>query len=167
MALSVNALTPLEQVYLGVLALGLPSSKLAGDEFLRVDYLAAVAYALVRDEAPRSYLQREGPQCATEFEDDLRLAVRSLAAKDVLALETPPAGMGMIALHDRSALLDQNQEADLAEPAFVLDRFLSQQCLEALLRNREAYSFLMGLYAQTSEVWQRLRAEGYADRPGP
>ncbi|MFQ5878914.1 MAG: hypothetical protein ACE5IZ_01905 [Dehalococcoidia bacterium] len=167
MALNSEDLTELERAYLAVLALGLPPSRLAADPFLRLDYLTATVYALLQGEPPEAYLQDGGPACAQAFEGLLRQAVCTLAAKGAIAIDVPPAGMGFIALHSREAFHTSWENLDLDSAPHILDRFLSHRCLDAVLGHRQAHAFLMAKYAETSVVWQRLRAEGYADRPGP
>ncbi len=50
---------------------------------------------------------------------------------------------------------------DLDRPPAIFDRYLSHQCLELLMRNKPVYDFVMGKYAESSEIWQRLREQGY------
>lgn len=167
MALDSGDLTQLERAYLAVLALGLPPSRLAGDPSLRLDRLTAVTHALLRGEPASAYLRGEGPACAPDFEERLRQARGSLAEKGAIALDVPPAGMGLIALQSRDAFPTSQTDPDLDAAPHILDKFLSHRCLEAILRHPEVHAFLMAKYAEISVVWQRLRAEGYADRPGP
>ena len=44
----------------------------------------------------------------------------------------------------------------------MLDRYLSQLCMEQLFNIPAVYPFLMERYASSGEVWRRLRADGYA-----
>jgi hypothetical protein len=50
---------------------------------------------------------------------------------------------------------------DLNQPPKVLDNYLAHRALDALLGHREVYTFLMAKYAASSEIWQRLVAQGY------
>jgi hypothetical protein len=93
--------------------------------------------------------------------------VRSLVDKGVLAVDVPPVGMGLIVLQTPEALQKSDADVDPNDPPYILDKFLSGRCLDAVLGHPKAYTFLMGKYADSSATWQQLRSEGYADRPGP
>ncbi len=167
MALTLNDLNELERIYLAVLQLGLPPSKLTNDPYLRLDYLTAMTYAALKDEQKDTYLLGEGPDCMEAFSEELQKAVRSLVDKGVLAVDVPPVGMGLIVLQTPEALQKGDADVDPNDAPYILDKFLSGRCLDAILNHPEAYAFLMGQYADSSATWQQLRSEGYADRPGP
>ncbi|MBK9342821.1 MAG: hypothetical protein IPN07_07225 [Dehalococcoidia bacterium] len=72
----------------------------------------------------------------------------------------PVAGMPAAAGGYEAGLLLDLVEPD-EQPA-VLDRYLSQLCMEVLFNIRQVYPFLMERYSASGEVWRRLREAGYA-----
>ncbi len=153
MAIQPEDLQPLEQVLLGVLSLGLPPSKAAGDDSFRVDYVCAVTYALRTGGQAHDYLSPDGTRPRPEFRQQLEATVTSLVERGLLAHQ--PAGMPVA-----PGGFDPELAVDLVDPDVhptVLDRYLGQQCLELLFQDPNVYPFLMERYTRSGEVWRRLR----------
>lgn len=153
MAIQPDDLTPLEQVILGVLSLGLPPSRAAGDDRLRVDYVCAVTHGLRTAGHARAFLDPAGERATRKFREELENAVRSLTEKGLVAQQPPglPAAPGGF---------EPGLAVDVVDPDIhptVLDRYLGQQCMELLLRHPDVYPFLMERYAKAGEVWRRIR----------
>ncbi len=153
MATQPDDLMPLEQVILGVLSLGLPPSRAAGDDRFRVDYVCAVTHGLRTAGHARAFLDPAGERATREFREQLENAVRSLAEKGLVAHQPPglPAAPGGF---------EPGLAVDVVDPDIhptVLDRYLGQQCMELLLRHPDVYPFLMERYAKAGEVWRRIR----------
>ncbi|MCE7928345.1 MAG: hypothetical protein HUU14_08165 [Dehalococcoidia bacterium] len=159
MAYNPEDLDPLEVTLLGVLSLGLPPSRAAGDDTFRVDHVTAVTHALQLGATREMFLAPGAAAVTPGFRARLREAVRSLGAKEVLAeqapgLPAPPGG------YEEGLLIDT---VDPDVHPVVLDHYLGQACMESLLRNPIVYPYLMERYASSGEVWRRLRAGGYAE----
>ncbi|MBE7520295.1 MAG: hypothetical protein HS107_13735 [Thermoflexaceae bacterium] len=152
-------LDQLEAALLGVLSLGLPPSKAAGDDTFRVDHVTAVAHALQLGAAREEFLAGGGPAVTPEFRARLREAVVSLAARELLAEQSPglPAPAGG---YEEGLLIDM---VDPDVHPVVLDQYLGRACMECLFRDERVYPYLMERYASSGEVWRRLRAGGYAE----
>ena len=151
-------LTPVERVYLGVLATGITPARLAGDESLRMDYITAVCLALVEGAPRERYLLGEGPVITPQFTDALTSAVLALDAKGIISAGTPPADVlgGPEVMRPKAPkVIDFDQHPRL------WDRYLGQQCMEELFRNPAVYPFLMGKYQDSAEHWGRLYQHGY------
>ena len=151
---SPESLAPIERALLGVLCVGLPPARAAGDDALRVDCVTARVLGLLEGAAER-HLQ--GSRVTLAFRASLREAIASLAEMGVLAEQAPgvPAAAGGY---------EAGLAIDLVEPdahPVVLDRHLAQQCMEALFAVKPVYPYLMERYAASGEVWRRLCAEGY------
>lgn len=152
-----SELEPLEIAFLGVLSLGLPPSRAAGDDTFRVDHCTAVTLGLQEACDRGRYLADGGPRVTGEFGRALRTAMQRLGGLGVLADQ--PAGMPAAPGGFEAGLA-----IDLVHPDHqptVLDRGLAQQCMELLLANPDVYPFLMGQYARAGEFWRRAREEGY------
>ena len=158
MALRPSDLADLEVALLGVLCLGLPPSKSAGDDGFRVDYVTAVVAALQTDGKRDVYLAGDGSGILKGFRTVFRGAIQSLREKGVLADQ--PAGMPAAAGGFEAGLQIDMVNPD-EQPA-VLDRYLAQECMEALFNIPAVYPYLMERYAAAGEVWRRLREDGYA-----
>jgi hypothetical protein len=158
MALTPAALDDVEVALLGVLSVGLPPSRAAGDDTFRVDHVAAVVAGLREDGDAALHLAEDGVSVAPEFRQRLAAAVASLTEKGVLAEQ--PASMPAAPGGFEAGLAIDMVNPDL-HPA-LLDRFLSQECMEVLFRVPAVYPYLMGMYAKSGEVWRRLRDGGYA-----
>jgi hypothetical protein len=158
MALTPAGLDDAEVALLGVLSIGLPPSRAAGDDRFRVDHVAAVVAGLRERGDERSHLQDDGIAVNPEFRERLAAAVASLTEKGVLAEQ--PASMPAAPGGFEAGLAIDMVNPDL-HPA-LLDRVLSQECMEVLFRVPAVYPYLMGMYAKSGEVWRRLREDGYA-----
>ena len=147
----------LERVVLGVLSVGLPPSRAAGDNTFRVDHVVAVSTALSEDRIHDAFLREDGVRVQPAFRDRLRGSIASLTEKQLVATQDPgmPAAAGSF---DPSLLIDL---VDPDENPVVLDRSLSQGCMETLLQDKRVYGYLMERYAKSGEIWRRLRAEGH------
>lgn len=148
----------LERTLLGVLSVGLPPSKAAGSDTFRVDYVTAVIAAIQETEVRDAYLGPDNVRVTPEFRARLRTTVRGLEEKGLVA--APMAGMPAAAGGFEEGLLLDLVDPD-EQPA-VLDRYLSQLCMETLFNIPRVYPFLMERYSSSGEVWRRLRGGGYA-----
>ena len=146
-----------ERVVLGVLSVGLPPSRAAGDDRFRVDHVVAVSTALCEDGERDLYLNEDGVRVRQDFRDRLRSSIESLTDKELVT--TQAAGMPAA-----PGGFDATLAIDVVDPdqhPVVLNRSLSQECMETLLRDKRVYAYLMDRYAKSGEVWRRLRDEGY------
>lgn len=153
-------LEPLEQILLGVLSLGLPPARAAGDDRFRVDYVCAVAHGLRSTGQAHAFLEPDGERVTRSFRSALEEAAASLAAKGLVAQQ--PTGMPVA-----PGGFDPALPVDVVDPDVhptVLDRYLGQQCMELLLRHPDLYPFLMERYAKSGEVWRRLRERFFEGR---
>ncbi len=82
-------LTDLERTYLGVLATGIVPARLAGDPWLRMDYITAVCLALQEGKSQTAYLEGNGPEITPTFRQALTEAALALDAKGIIAAGTP------------------------------------------------------------------------------
>ena len=148
----------LECVVLGVLSVGLPPSKSAGDDRFRIDHVVAVSTSLSEGLGETAYLGQDGVRVDDEFRARLRSSIGVLVDKGLVTAQAPgmPAAAGSF---DPSLAIDV---VNPDEHPVVLDRNLSQGCLETLLQDKRVYGYLMDRYAKSGEVWRRLRDEGYA-----
>jgi hypothetical protein len=92
-----------------------------------------------------------------EFRARIRAAVESLTAKGLVMQQA--AGMPAAAGGYESGL-----QIDLVDPdehPVVVDRYLSQVCMEYLFNIPAVYPYLMERYSASGEVWRRLREGGY------
>jgi hypothetical protein len=151
-------LTPLELALLGVLSVGLPPSRAAGSDTFRVDHVTAVVYGLANGGERQTHLAPDGVRVAPAFRDQLRAAIDSLSGKGLVAAQAAgaPAAAGGFEAGLQIDLVDPDEH-----PA-VLDRYLSQLCMEQLFNIATVYPYLMERYAASGEVWRRLREDGYA-----
>ena len=151
-------LSPIEVTLLGVLSVGQPPSRAAGSDTFRVDHVAAVVHGLAGEGDRAQYLAHDGVKVDAGFRAALRAAIESLTEKGIVAGQAPgmPAAAGG---YEAGLLLDL---VDPDEQPAVLDRYLSQLCMEQLFNIPAVYPFLMERYASSGEVWRRLRADGYA-----
>jgi hypothetical protein len=149
----------LERTLMGVLSVGLPPSKSAGSDTFRVDHVTAVIAAMQETEDRNAYLGPDELHPTPEFRERLKATIESLEAKGLVA-PSAPAGMPAAAGGFEEGLLLDLVDPD-EQPA-VLDRYLSQLCMEYLFNIPQVYPFLMGRYSASGEVWRRLREGGYA-----
>ena len=157
MAYNVSDLEETEIALLGVLCLGLPPSRAAGDDTFRVDHVTAVAQALMTGADRGTFLGGDAIHVSAAFASRLRMAILSLTEKEILIQQA--AGMPAAAGGYEAGLLVDMVTPD--EHPVVLDRFLAQQCMETLFRIPAVYPFLMGQYTRSGEFWQKARAAGY------
>ncbi|MEO8538988.1 MAG: hypothetical protein ABI577_04545 [bacterium] len=153
-------LDPLERTVLGVLSIGLPPSKSAGSDTFRVDYVCAVIAAMQETEDREAYLGPDNLRVVPEFRERLKAAIQSLEEKGLVVANQPGPGMPAAAGGYEAGLV-----LDLVDPdehPTLLDRFLSQLCMEFLFNVPAVYPFLIERYAASGEVWRRLREAGYA-----
>ncbi len=153
-----NELDPLELALLGALSVGLPPSKAAGDETLRLDHVTAVVFGLLSVGERSIHLAPDGVQITLAFRAELRAAIFSLTAKGIVAEQA--AGMPAAAGGFEAGL-----EIDMVNPdehPALMDRYLGQECMERLFNVPAVYPYLMERYARGGEVWRRLRDSGYA-----
>jgi len=146
-----------EIALLGVLCVGLPPSKAAGDERFRVDHVTAVVCGLWNASDAAHHLAADGVSVARLFREDLQAAIRSLTEKGLVAEQ--PAGMPAAARGFEAGL-----QLDLVNPddhPAVLDRYLAQLCMEQLFRVPAVYPYLMERYTRSGEAWRRIRDSGY------
>ncbi|WBL34805.1 hypothetical protein O0235_08345 [Tepidiforma flava] len=152
-------LDPVERALLGVLSVGLPPSRAAGSDTFRVDHVTAVVVSLAATGERGAHLAEDGVRVTAEFRARLRAAVESLTAKGLVMQQA--AGMPAAAGGYESGL-----RLDLVDPdehPVVLDRYLSQLCMEHLFNIPAVYPYLMERYSASGEVWRRLRAGGYGE----
>lgn len=149
-------LAGIERALLGVLCVGLPPARAAGDDAFRVDRVTARVLGLLEGDGGRHL---DGERATTAFRGRLRDAIAVLAAAGVLAEQ--PAGAPLAAGGVDPALALDVVEPD-AHPA-VLDRHLAQECMESLFTVKAVYPYLMERYAASGAVWRRLRADGYGE----
>lgn len=146
-----------ERTLLGVLSVGLPPSKASGSDTFRVDHVTAVLVGLQESGERAQHLGPDGVKVTPAFRERLSHAIEGLAAKELVAMQ--PAGMPSAAGGYEAGLVLDLVDPD-QQPA-VLDRYLSQLCMEALFNVPVAYPFLMERYSASGEVWRRLREGGY------
>jgi hypothetical protein len=151
-------LAPLEVALLGVLSVGLPPSRAAGSDTFRVDHVTAVVHGLANSGERQAHLGADGVKIAPTFRDQLRAAIESLSEKGLVAAQTAgaPAAAGGFEAGLQIDLVDPDEH-----PA-VLDRYLSQLCMEHLFNIAAVYPYLIERYAASGEAWRRLREDGYA-----
>ena len=156
-AYSPEDLDVLERIVLGVMCVGLPPSRAAGDDTFRVDHVAAVTAGLAEGGERHAHLREDGVRATAEFRARLRAAIESLEAKGLVTSQAPgmPAAAGG---YEAGLAIDL---VDPDEHPVVLDRYLAQQCMETLFQQPAVYPYLMERYARSGEVWRRLREEGY------
>lgn len=146
----------LERALLGVLCVGLPPARAAGDAAFRVDLVAARVLGLLEG-APEGHLEPDHSRVTAEFRARLREAIASLSERGILAEQAAgvPAAAGGF---------EAGIAIDVVEPdthPVVLDRYLAQQCMEVLFGVKAVYPYLMERYSASGAVWRRLRADGY------
>ena len=152
-------LSDLEVAVMGVLSVGLPPSRSAGSDTFRVDHVVAVVYALQQTGEPGTHLGPDEVHITQEFGRELGAALDSLQEKELVLRQV--TGMPAAAGGFEAGLLIDLVNPD-EQPA-VLDRYLSQLCMEKLFNVPAVYPFLMGRYAASGEVWRRLREDGYGN----
>ncbi len=158
MTYSPDDLTDLEIALLGVMCVGLPPSKAAGDDTLRVDHVTAVVAGLKTEGRGDAFLAPEGTEVTPEFRRQLRAAIVGLTEKGIVANQPTdmPAAPGGFEAGLAIDMVNPDEH-----PA-VMDGYLAQLCMETLFNVKAVYPYLMDRYAQSGEHWRRLREGGYA-----
>lgn len=148
-------LTEIERALLAILGSGLVPSSVANDPGFRLDYLIAVTVALLRNEAEDTYLAGETE--ATEgFRRELSDAFYDLAERRIIALGAAPANPLFDLESNIPRLAARDTPVNFDQHPTVFERYLAGRCLDEVLRHPAAYRFIMGKYADSSEVWQRV-----------
>jgi hypothetical protein len=150
-------LSDTELALLGVLCIGLPPSRAAGDDRFRVDHVTAAVTGL-KEAGDASLHLADGIAITPEFRTRLRAAIVSLTERGLVADQPSdmPAAPGGF---------EAGLAIDLVNPDIhpsLMDRTLAQECMEVLFRVPAVYPYLMAMYAKSGEVWRRLRDGGYA-----
>jgi hypothetical protein len=154
-ALSSENLSPLERAVLAILGAGLAPASVAHDPSFRIDVLAAVILARIESKPDSSYLHAPG-EATPEFQARTRDAIYDLTDKQILSTGGPPIS-GFVDLEGQQRVLaDRGTAIHFDQHPAVFDRYLAGRCLDELLRDPKVYAFIMGKYAESSEVWQRV-----------
>lgn len=153
MAYNPEDLDRLEVTLLGVLSVGLPPPSVAGSDTFRVDHVTAVVAGLAEDGNRERYLGEDGVHVTREFGARLKATVEQLIEKKIVAQQEwgMPAAAGTFADDLQLDVVERDQH-----PA-ILDRYLSQLCMEELFQDPAVYPVLMERYAASGEVWRRVR----------
>jgi hypothetical protein len=152
-------LSELERVLLTVLAAGLAPSSIAGDPSFRLDVLCARTLALLRAEPPEQYLSSEN-QATPEFQRDLTAGIHGLMDRRILAAGGGDATAFLALEGEPAPVVASAGPVDFTTFPTVFDRYLAGRCLDELLRNTEVYRYIMGKYADSTEIWQRAARQG-------
>jgi hypothetical protein len=155
MNLTPSDLNEIERTILAILGAGLVPSSVANDRGFRLDYLAAVTLALLRDQADDAYLTADG-DATLQLQSEFTGAIYDLADRGVLALGAAPANPFLNVEGESPAGVDRTGPVNFDQHPAVFDRYLAGRCLDELLRHPGAYRFIMGKYADSSEAWQRV-----------
>jgi hypothetical protein len=148
-------LEELERAALGILGAGLAPSSVAGDPSFRLDVLIATSFALVQGLAPGSYLEPSGGATAA-FQRRLTDAFHVLEDKKILGMGGPPPEVRISPGTGAFRAPGQDPIANFDQHPTVFDRHLAGRCLDEILRNGDVYRYVMGKYAESSEIWQRV-----------
>ncbi|MGD9890636.1 MAG: hypothetical protein AB7U18_05000, partial [Dehalococcoidia bacterium] len=92
------------------------------------------------------------------FIQDLTTAARALDARGVISVGPPPPDLILTPDAPRTPA---PRVIDFDQHPRIWDRYLAHTCLEELFSDIRVYSFLMGKYQDSGEVWARL----YKERP--
>jgi hypothetical protein len=150
---SIQELNELEKVALGVIGAGLAPSSVAHDRSFRLDTLTAISLALTRGLDRDAFLDVNGDASAA-FQSELAGTYDALDRKRILGLGTPNDALLMPGEAPRSPRDQQLPNFD--QYPTVFDRHLAGRCLDELLKQPDVYRFIMGKYAESSEIWQRV-----------
>ncbi|HLZ72397.1 MAG TPA: hypothetical protein VKV26_21035 [Dehalococcoidia bacterium] len=151
-------LTAVEQTYLGVLALGLVSADQAHDDRFRTGGICARTQALLEAAPAERYLDGDGQHAAPPFREALREAIIELDRKGIIGLGPPRDLVVLTPSPESREAAYATLDIDRNPPIF--DRYLAQRCMDALLSRPEIHAYLMGLYADSSDVWHELYQRG-------
>jgi len=158
--LTIHDLSELELVALGVIGAGLAPSSVAHDSSFRLESLTAISLALSRGLPAAALLTSDG-SAGSAFQAELAATYHALDAKRILGLGGPPTGV-LLEPGDGEVRQQSVSKTPAARlPNFdqypvVLDRHLAGRCLDELLKHPDVYTFIMGKYADSSEIWQRV-----------
>ncbi|MBK7725405.1 MAG: hypothetical protein IPI33_09270 [Dehalococcoidia bacterium] len=138
-------------------ALGRASpSKAAGSDTFRVDHVTAVIAAMQETGDAAATWPEDGVRVIPGFRSRLRATIAGLEQKGLVTM--PVAGMPAAAGGYEAGLLLDLVEPD-EQPA-VLDRYLSQLCMEVLFNIRQVYPLPHAeRYSASGKVCRRLRAK--------
>jgi hypothetical protein len=153
--LQTSDLSELERVLLALLGAGLAPSSVANDPSFRLDVLSATTLALLRGLPGNAYLTSTG-EATAELRAELTSAVYDLADRRVLDVGAPPIDVFPSLESVAAPGYDRSVQINFDQHPAVFDRFLAGRCLDELLRDAGVYTFVMGKYAESSEVWQRV-----------
>jgi len=153
-------LTDLERTYLGVLATGIVPARLAGDPWLRMDYITAVCLALQEGKSQTAYLVGEGPEITPAFRQALTEAALALDAKGIISAGTPLSEQ-VLSTDPELVRPRPPPVIDFDQHPRIFDRFLAHRCMETLFQHPAVSPFLMGKYQASADVWGRLYRQGY------
>jgi hypothetical protein len=148
-------LSELERVALGVIGAGLVPSSVAGDASFRLDVLTAVCLALSRGLGPNEFLESDGAATAG-FQAELATAYDDLDAKRIIGVGGPQADAILRPGEPQIRQTKPAQPPNFDQGPTVFDRFLAGRCLDAILKHPDVYRFIMARYADSSEIWQRV-----------
>ena len=160
-SLTVDDLTPVEQTYLGVLALGLVSADQAHDPRFRMEAICARTHALRRGEPVTIYLGADDYTASPAFREELRTAIFDLDAKRVIGIGAP---VELVIMPEPEASISASrppESVDINRHPPIFDHYLAQRCMDELLNIPAVYDYLMPLYADSSEIWGALYEQGY------
>jgi hypothetical protein len=152
-------LTDIERAILAIIAAGLAPSSVAGDRTLRLDYLTAVTVATLRGEEEDALLAPDG-QASAAVQQEASIALYDLADRRVISLGSRPVAPLLNVDREPSFAADRNVAVNFDDFPNIFDRYLAGRCLDEVLRNPAAYRFIMGKYADSSEIWQRVYRQG-------
>jgi hypothetical protein len=151
---TIHELNELEKVALGVIGAGLAPSSLAHDRSFRLDTLTAISLALARGLDRGALLDGNG-DAGDAFQSELAATYDALDRKRILGLGGPNDVLLMPGEAPHSPR-DQRQLPNFDQYPTVFDRHLAGRCLDELLKQPDVYRFIMGKYAESSEIWQRV-----------
>jgi hypothetical protein len=156
--LSAEELSQLERTYLGVLAMGLVPEELARAPRFRMECVCAVSHALLQDLPADTFLVA-AHTATPAFVSDLRDAIVDLDKKGIVGTGPPQE---VVLLTATPEFLQRGYGSlDINKHPPIFDRFLSQRCMDLLFAHPAVHSFLLELYAESSDIWGDLYKEGY------
>jgi hypothetical protein len=82
--------------------------------------------------------------------------VRHLEVKKILGMGGPPPEVWLSPGIPAVRAPGQDPIANFDQHPTVFDRHLAGRCLDEILRNEAIYRYIMGKYAESSEIWQRV-----------
>jgi hypothetical protein len=156
--LSVEDLSALECTYLGVLSVGLVPFELAKQSRFRMEYVCAVCHARMQALPHEAFLDGEHSAKAG-FLDELRRALMGLDQKGIVGVGPP---QDVVLLTPSPELVARSfMSIDINKHPPIFDRYLAQRCMDLLFAQPTVHEFLLGLYADSSDIWGELYNQGY------